>query len=308
LTLIYYTVQYLSDGFAERIVFMRLAHPSESEWSSDEHPTGALAFKYLLEGEEFTPENYVLIVAKNAKKFDMPRHRHYFEQFRYAIEGELNIGDGIRVRQGELGYFPEGTPYGPQDDPAGPLAMVIQFGGGSGQGYLSRNQYNEGHARLSGKGRFDGSVFISQGPDGQEKRTFSIDAIYEEIFGRRPVYPKPRYTDPIIMSPGAFDWVPVAGARGVEAKLLGSFTERIIVAEMFRLDPGARLEFAGGSAIGLGFVIEGQGQLGDRPIGQHSAFEVGPAERSTLAATASTTLLSFRLPLLRRQSAAEKAA
>jgi hypothetical protein len=59
---------------------------------------GALAFKYLLEGEELTPENYVLIVAKNAKKFDMPRHRDYFEQFRYAIEGEPKIGDGIRVK------------------------------------------------------------------------------------------------------------------------------------------------------------------------------------------------------------------
>jgi hypothetical protein len=287
---------------------MRVAHPSGSEWSSDEHPTGALAFKYLLEGEEFAPENYVLIVAKNAKKFDMPRHRHYFEQFRYAIEGELNIGDGIRVRQGELGYFPEGTPYGPQDDPAGPLAMVIQFGGGSGQGYLSRKQYNEGHAGLSGKGRFEDSVFITHGPDGHEKRTFSIDAIYEEIFGRRPVYPKPRYTDPIIMSPDAFDWVPVEGARGVAAKLLGSFTERVVVAEMFRLDPGARLEFVAGDAIGLGFVIEGEARLGDRAVGQHSAFEIGPAERGNLAATAATTLLSFRLPLLRARSEAEKAA
>jgi hypothetical protein len=287
---------------------MRVAHPSECEWSSEEHPTGALAFKYLLEGKEFTPENYVLIVAKNAKKFDMPRHRHYFDQFRYAIDGELNIGDGIRIRQGELGYFPEGTPYGPQDDPAGPLAMVIQCGGGSGQGYLSRRQYNEGHTRLASKGRFEGSVFIAQGPDGQEKRTFSIDAIYDEIFGRRPVYPKPRYADPVIMSPEAFDWVPVEGTRGVAVKLLGSFTERATVAEVVRLDPGARLELAAGHAIELGFVVDGDAVIADRPLRRHSAFEIGPGERATLAAATSTILLVFRLPMLRGQGSAEKAA
>jgi len=185
---------------------------------------------------------------------------------------------------------------------------VIQFGGGSAQGYLSRHQYNDGHARLEKKGRFEGSVYIVRSPDGQEKRTFSIDAIYEEIFGQRPVYPKPRYVDPVIMSPEAFDWVPVDGARGVATKLLGSFTERPIVAEKFRFDPDAELELAAGNAIVLGFVVEGEARLGDQPIGQHSAFELSPGEHATVAAAKTTELLVFRLPLVRRREAAERAA
>src|SRR5271165_4603582 len=45
--------------------------------------------------------------------FYSPRHRHNFDQFRYVVYGETNISKGRDLHQGEIGYFPEGTYYGP---------------------------------------------------------------------------------------------------------------------------------------------------------------------------------------------------
>src|SRR5712675_446838 len=96
---------------------MKIVHANpEGTWNK-EHPTGSLVFQHLLVGEPSARENFMLILARQDKDFSMPRHRHNFDQIRLPICGDMNIGDGIVLREGQVGYFPEGLPYGPQEDP-----------------------------------------------------------------------------------------------------------------------------------------------------------------------------------------------
>jgi hypothetical protein len=52
----------------------------------------------------------------------------------------MNLGEQSILHESEIGYFPEGQTYGPQDDPLGDakpgerLQLVLQFGGASGLG------------------------------------------------------------------------------------------------------------------------------------------------------------------------------
>jgi hypothetical protein len=54
----------------------------------------------------------------------MPRHRHTFEQIRLPLIGDMNRGEQGILHEGEIGYFPEGQTYGPQDDPLGDATAV----------------------------------------------------------------------------------------------------------------------------------------------------------------------------------------
>jgi hypothetical protein len=57
--------------------------------------------------------------------FFSPRHRHNFDQFRYALLGTINIGKGATLKEGECGYFPEGAYYGPQQQMGDGEALAI---------------------------------------------------------------------------------------------------------------------------------------------------------------------------------------
>jgi hypothetical protein len=106
-----------------------------------DHPKGTVSFNYLLMGgEPESLENYRYLLGRQEAEFHMPRHRHTFEQIRLPLVGDMNVGEQGILREGEIGYFPEGQTYGPQDDPlddAQPgerLQLVLQFGGASGLG------------------------------------------------------------------------------------------------------------------------------------------------------------------------------
>src|SRR5229473_4039964 len=116
---------------------MKVVPFDDTAWHMD-HPKGTVAFNYLLLGEEpDSPNNYQYILGRQEADFYMPRHRHTFEQIRMPLVGDMNLGEQGILRQGEIGYFPEGLTYGPQDDPLGDpkqLQLVLQFGGASGLG------------------------------------------------------------------------------------------------------------------------------------------------------------------------------
>src|SRR5258708_8028720 len=105
------------------------------------HPKGPVSFNSLLMGgEPDSPENYRYILGRQEADFHIPRHRHPFEQIRLPLVGDMNLGEQGILHEGEIGYFPEGQTYGPQDDPLGDakpgerLQLVLQFGGASGLG------------------------------------------------------------------------------------------------------------------------------------------------------------------------------
>ncbi len=275
---------------------MKVVDPSVLPLVTDDHPTGALGQRYLFVGEDGTPENFMLALADNLGHFRMIRHRHNFDQFRFAISGDMAMGNGRVLREGWLAYFPEGAPYGPQDDPPGPVALVLQCGGASGFGYMSPEQYRAGRAALQRIGHFEGAVFVRPLADGQVKKTFSINAIWEEALGAKLLIPAPRYDQAIHINPEAFRWIPVTGAPGAFRKPLGTFSEREVRAEMFRLDAGAGLALPSGEAQRLVFILEGRGMAGATPLGRHFGVRVDPGESATFAAHSALTLLSFSLP------------
>lgn len=275
---------------------MKIANPADSEVRTDDHPTGVLGFRYLLRGVENTPENFVMLIAENIGHFQMVRHRHNFDQFRYVISGQMNLGDGSVLREGELCYFPEGTSYGPQDDAAGPVVLTVQCGGATGYGYMSPEQYLAGRQALSGVGRFEGPVFIRETAEGKTARKFSINAIWEEAMGSRMLIPAPRYERPIIMSPRAYRWTPVLQQRGVYRKLLGAFSERGTSAAMFKVQAGASLHLSSENAIRLFFVLEGGGQFGHAAVGQHFGIEMTPGESGDVCAETEMLMLALTLP------------
>ncbi len=280
---------------------MNVSNPSESQVITDDHPTGVLAFRYLLNGSPLTPENYMMQIAENIGHFKMVTHRHNFDQFRYVIKGQMNLGNGRMLREGELCYFPEGTSYGPQDDAAGPIALVLQFGGASGYGYMSPQQYRKGREELKKVGHFEGPVFIRQTPDGRLTKKLSINAIWEQSIGERLMVPAPRYHDVLIMTPKAYRWTPVRGQEGVSRKLLGSFTERGTTAQMLRIEAGAAFQVAGEDAIRIFFVLSGEGRIGAAPVARHFAADLQSGEDGTIRAETEMELLAFTLPMLSKE-------
>jgi len=278
---------------------MKVANPADSEVRTDDHPTGVLGFRYLLRGTENTPENFVMLIAENLGRFEMVRHRHNFDQFRYVISGQMNLGDGDVLREGELCYFPEGTPYGPQDDGAGPVVLTLQFGGANGYGYMSPEQYLAGRQALGRVGRFEGPVFIRTDEGGRTTKKFSINAIWHEAMGARMLIPAPRYSRPILMNPRAYRWTAVPDQRGVRQKRLGSFSERAVAADIYTLDPGAALRLFPENAIRLLFVLQGTAQADGQLLARHFGGQLDAGESCDLRSTDGLEVMVFTLPMLR---------
>jgi hypothetical protein len=277
---------------------MKVVRIDAVDWQKD-HPTGALAFKYLLSGDDASPDNFVLLFARQETNFATERHRHNFDQFRFPIHGDMDVGGGVRLREGQLGYFTEGGPYGPQNDPLAPSKpgerthLTLQFGGATGYGYLGPQRLRACRDELRRDGEFV-DVFYRR-HDGKTQN--GLDAVWQHAFGSKMEYPKPRYPGPIIMDPNAFHWLPKADAPGVESKHLGTFTERGVWAEILRLRPGASLT-SHADARRLLFVLSGSGAIDGAEITLHSAIQLDPGEAGRIIANDALELLVLGLPAI----------
>jgi hypothetical protein len=255
-----------------------------------------LAFKYLLSGDDRAADNFVLILARQDADFATERHRHNFDQFRFPIRGDMNVGKGVVLREGQLGYFTEGAAYGPQDDRLNDwesgqrLHLTLQFAGATGYGYLGPDQLRRCRDELRQQGEFVDILYRRH--DG--KTLNGLDAVWQHAFGRKLEYPKPRYSGPIIIDPNSFRWRPETS--GVTRKHLGAFTERGTWAEMVGLSPGARWTRAAGKARELLFVLSGAGSVGHERLGPHSAVQIDPGERAEISCGEAMETLIFGLP------------
>lgn len=276
---------------------MKIVPFDDTAWVKD-HPTGNVSFQHLLKGEPDAPENFMYILGRQDADFWMPRHRHNFEQIRLPLRGDMNIGRGMVLREGQVGYFTEGVAYGPQDDPLGKAApgervqLVLQFGGASGYGFMSIEQRRQARKELSETGRFDGNHYV--GADGT--RQWGLNAIWEHVYGERLRYPKPRYRDVIIVEPKRFGWLPLPDAEGVDRKHLGSFTERGVWIEMVRLRPGARWSSTEPRGRRLIVVLAGAGAHRDTTVARLTALRVEPDETLDFAAHTAAELFVVGLP------------
>lgn len=279
---------------------MKLVHGGRMEFQGgqEKHRGGGLATKLLLVGEEGAADNFRLTLGRDRGGHQNPRHRHNFDQLRLSLKGALSIADGKELAEGQIGYFPEGTWYGPQAPAtAERITLVLQFGGASGAGFISTRQMQQGFEELSRVGDFQAGVFHRISGEGRKNQD-AFEAIWEHVCGKTLAYPPPRYDQPIVMNPASFAWRDDAAQPGVAQKLLGSFTERGTRIEMIRLDPGARVALGEPDARLLLFALSGSGEAGGEAWEAHTAFQIEPGERATIAATAPAELLLVALPLL----------
>ena len=281
---------------------MHIANGNRVRWRQNKaNVRGNLAIKKLLVGQSGTPENYLCNIARSDGDYGSPRHRHNFDQLRLLLDGKLPVTPRRSMMPGQIGYFPEGTYYGPQaDDGTGWTIMIVQFGGASGEGFLSAEEALAAKKSLAQQGDFDGGVFKRN--SGFSKRNQdSYEAVWEHANGRKLAYPKPRYDAPIIIDPASFGWQ--TAKEGVAQKRLGLFTERETSLDMIRLTDGAHWSPRLPKALRLLFVMRGKGTCNGAPYEKHALIEVTDGEVATFAATAETELVSLTMPRVKAATA-----
>ncbi|MBB3713074.1 hypothetical protein FHS00_002675 [Limimaricola variabilis] len=277
---------------------MRISEAAKSEGGNvGSMRAGALAQKFLLEGQDDSPNNYLLNVGLTGSGgWGTPRHRHNFDQIRYVLNGEYPVSPHKKMKQGSVAYFPESVHYGPQDRPEGLEMMVIQFGGASGSGFLSVAGREAANKRLEQKGKFENGVFTWVDEKGQKHNQDGSAACFEEATGQKLVFHKPRYDDVIMFEPEAYAWTET-GQKGVQTRHLGTFTERDTRIGFLKIEKGASFDTGTRDQIQVLFLSEGAISVDGESYGPKTAIELTPGDTPTqIRAEEDALFLSVHLP------------
>lgn len=258
---------------------MRISEASTSDGGSvGSMREGKLDQKFLLQGDDDSPNNYLLNVGlTGAGGWGTPRHRHNFDQIRYVLKGTYPASPHKIMGEGSVAYFPESVHYGPQDRPEGLEMMVIQFGGASGAGFLSTPRREAANEALKAKGEFKSGIFTWVDEKGQKHNMDGAAACYEEATGKKMVLAKPRYDDVIMMDPEAYDWIE-SRTPGVSTKLLGTFTERDIKIGFIKVDAGATYNTGSRTQLEVLFMSKGKVAIEGKTYGEKTAIELLPSD------------------------------
>jgi len=255
---------------------------------------GRFVFQRILEGPSGSPANFYLQLARTFKDFDSPRHRHNFDQVRVQLEGTVDFARDGKMTPGMIGYFPEGTRYGPQSSTDDALVLVLQCGGASGNGYMSEDQFQYGVNHLKEVGEFRNGAYFHKGADGKIETKDGYQAVWEFVNGRELEYPEERYHTPIMIYPEHFRWLPIPGSPGIEVKRLGVFTEAETRIAIYRLAAGAKLAAEEDSIY---FAFSGSGRTGEgsRWLPRTTIY-LERGERGELVADTTAELLQIGMP------------
>jgi hypothetical protein len=253
---------------------------------------GVIRAVRILEGEP-GPDNFALKLVNIQGDFFSPRHRHNFDQVRLQLEGSFDYDRDGCFTPGAIGYFPEGTRYGPQTSSGNTWNLLLQFGGASGSGYTAESEEEHAAAALREKGKFEKGVYTYFNSDGTKINQDAYEAVWEHIHGRPLVYPKERYERPVFMNSNAFEWVPLKDQPGVASKMMGVFSERETKLAFYKVDSAAKLALEENSFY---FVLSGTGEVNGEAVGKHTTVHLKRMESGTLAANADLECLQIKLP------------
>ncbi|MBK9136191.1 MAG: hypothetical protein IPM15_18095 [Betaproteobacteria bacterium] len=255
----------------------------------------SVTYHDLLTGREGAPDNFALQLVSVNGGYATGRHRHNFEQVRIMLDGAFEFGPGLVQPAGTVGYFCEGTHYTQQGDGRS-QTLLLQVGGPSGAGYMSRRQLRNGIAALRGKGDFADGCFNWVDAHGIRHSKDSYEAVWEHVH-RRPIqYVQPQYSAPVLMDPERFSWVPMPGNGGVWLRTLGRFNERGLAITQLRVAAGAELILPRGQQVLLLACVQGSGQVATRPYERLSAVRVEIGDAPHLRATRESVFYGFELP------------
>jgi hypothetical protein len=268
------------------------APPSDSSVREDIQKT-----RMLLEGEEGSPNCFFAGLMSTFAEHHGPRHHHDFDQVRYPVEGEFVYAEGKVLPEGWVGYFPEGTYYGPQIRRPGLLLFYSEFGGASGRGHLTRRQRKAARDELKRKGTVAKGMFTYTDDEGIAHAMDAHEAMGEVARGVKLPYPEPRYEGVITMNPASFSWVSDQDSPGVSHKWLGTFTERETRVGFIGIEAGATLKAGLHSAPELLFITKGSVLCQEQACPRHSAFAFDSFEGPVrISAIEPTEILRIQLP------------
>jgi hypothetical protein len=185
--------------------------------------------KLLREGNALPGVGLYAVLVKlhdGEEAFTAPWHRHNFSQIRIGVKGHLHFGPNLDCEPGQVGFFPGGAYYGPEEI-IGAEYLLLQWG----RDWVTRAQDKAAIAELSKRGHFEHGMYYYTDEQGAEISVDGKQAVWEHVYGRAEVIEPPRYRDPIMMDPDAFDWIE---RDGKSVKSLGHFTEEDVAIEMVR--------------------------------------------------------------------------
>jgi hypothetical protein len=273
---------------------MDVVHAAEMPWGESlvaQRGGGDVVHKRLFEGEEGSPDHYMLVMAKEPKTFFSPRHRHPWDQIRYCIEGAIPIAKGVFVEGGEIAYFPEGARYGPQEGGEDRIVVLLQFGGASGQGFIGPDRVKQARLELANDGRFEGGVYTRDTAHGRKNRD-AYEAIWLHVMGGEVSYASPAYKTPIIMRPVALPWLATVEA-GVSAKSIGVFPHRGLSLNAWGIEPGARHRISPSPSLRFLFVTDGHGTIGAAELRRWTTVRLPGGDSAELLATSRLELFEM---------------
>jgi hypothetical protein len=121
--------------------------------------------------------------------------------------------------------------------------------------------------------------------------------MWEYVNGRRIEYPKPRYSDQIIMRPENAEWQPLAGTPGVLTKSLGDFTERHVSVTMIRVQPGGVATIGPRAGTQVGMVLSGAGTVDGKQAGVNTFVKIGTGAIASVETGVGLEIVIFGLPI-----------
>lgn len=280
---------------------MRISEASKSEGGNvGSMREGKLSQKFLLTGDDESPNNYLLNVGRTGSGgWGTPRHRHTFGQIRYVLKGSYPASPHKKMAEGSVAYFPESVHYGPQDRPEGLEMMVMQFGDASGNGFLSVARREKANDELKAIGTFHDGVFTWE-EDGRKFNVDGSEACVAHALGL-PLktslsFAPPRYDDVVLMDPENYRWIET-GTEGVSEKLLGVFTERFLTIKFIKVAKGATFNTGSRDQIQILFMSEGSVTVDGETYGPRTGIELLPTDApADIVANEDVLFLSVHLP------------
>lgn len=253
-------------------------------------------FHQYLTGRTGEPDNFMLVLYYTDSEYETPRHRHNFDQIRFQVEGdEYDYARNGKLKLGHVGYFPEGTYYGPSKSGNKVATLLLQIGGMSGQGYMSQEENYAAAAELRKKGEFHDGIFSWRDEHGQKHNQDGYEACWEFSRQQRLEYPDEHFQAPVFMDPAAFVWEPYDQVGNVEHKLLGCFGEGGGMKLGFlRIAPGGVIPAA--IERTFFFVVSGRGHSNGQLWTERSVIYVNRGEVCDLAAENVATLFYIGMP------------
>jgi hypothetical protein len=274
---------------------LQIKDVSQESWQSNaKHRTSGLSKKKLFE-RDGEGRSFTFHLARYDGPFKSPRHMHNFDQVRIGLLGQNETGVE-KMGPRTIGYFPEGTPYGPAAVKSPPsIQLTMQFDGNSRCGYLAPTSLNRGTEELRQLGTFEGGFYTPNGDD--RGRIDAYQAAWERIRQRPMVYPPERFSAPVYMNIDSFAWSR-GDEPGVEYKSIAQFGEHGTSVEMSRLSSESTAAFSSWGRTTLLFVLSGTVSCNDTSLGEWSAILLEEDDKCIVGGVAaSSEIVAIGLPM-----------